>query len=121
MSNTVLEPAAKILAHRPMGRNKMAVTSETVRGHEGGQEYEKTYRNHCRKASGRDRQAWPVFSRRLVRSVRYEGANGNGRRRVTHRPGNAAHHLSLGRKRTTAFHGIAGWVAVDLPQIARLR
>jgi len=120
MSNTVLETTAKILAHRPMGRNEKSGTNQAVADEEGRDDYEKAYRDHRRKASGADRQDSPGFSRRLVRSVQHEGANGNSGRRVTHRPGNTAHDLSLGRSRAASFHRIAGWVAADLSQIARL-
>ena len=121
MSNAVLETTAKILAHRPMGRNHATGTNEVKAGDEGRDQHEKTYRNHRRKASGFDRQNSPDFSRRVVRSLRHEGANGNCGRRITYRPGDPAHDLSLGRNGATAFHRIAGWVAVDLSQIARLR
>jgi hypothetical protein len=120
MSNAVLETTAKILAHRRMGRNKTTGTNETEAGAEGSVEYEKTYRNHRRKASGADRQNSPDFSRRLVRSMRDQGANGNRGGRIADRSGDPAHDLSPGRDRATAFHGIAGWVAFDLSQIARL-
>src|SRR3954468_4399351 len=113
MWNAVLETTAKILTHRPMGSNKKPGTNQAV-ADERGDDYEKTYRNHGRKASGADHRDSPGFSRRLVRSVRHEGANGNRGRRVTHRPGDAAHDLSLGRSRAASFHGITGWVAVDL-------
>jgi hypothetical protein len=121
MSYTVLETTAKILTHRPMGSNKQSGKNQAVADDEGRDDYEKAYRNHRRKAPGAESQDSPGFSRRLVRSMRHEGANGNSGRRVAHRPGDAAHDLSLGRNRATSFHRIAGWVAVDLPQIARLR
>ena len=114
MSNTVLETTAKILAHRPMGRNKTAGSNETKPECEWRDEYEKTYRNHRRKAPSADRQDSPDFSRRVVRGMQHEGANGNRGRCITYRPGDPAHYLSLGRSGATAFHRIAGWVAVDL-------
>lgn len=120
MSNAVLEITAKILTHRPMGSNKKPGTNQALAGDEGRDDYEKAYRNHRRKASGVDDQDSPDFSRGLVRSMRHEGANGNSGGRVTHRPGDAAHDLSLGRSGATSFHRIAGWVAADLSQIARL-
>lgn len=120
MSNAVLETAAKILAHRPVGSNKKSRTNQAVADDGGRDDYEKAYRNFGRKASGGDHQDSPGFSCRLVRSVRHQGANGNRGRRVTHRPGDAAHDLSLGRDWATAFHGIAGWVAADLSQITPL-
>ena len=103
MSNAVLETTAKILAHRPMGRNKTAGTNETEAGDEGRDEYEKAYRNHRRKASGADRQDSPDFSRRVVRSMRHEGANGNRGRRITHRPGDPR-TIYRWAERATAFH-----------------
>lgn len=103
MSNAVLETTAKSLAHHPMGRNKTAGTNETGAGAEGRVEYEKTYRNHRRKASGADRQDSPNFGCRLVRAMRHEGANGDRRGRVAHRASDAAHDLSLGRSWAAAF------------------
>ncbi|MDX6404284.1 MAG: hypothetical protein QOH70_1739 [Blastocatellia bacterium] len=120
MSNAVLETTAKILAHHPKGRNKPAGTNETEAGAEGSLEYEKTYRNHGRKASGVDGQDSPDLSRGLVRSMRHEGANGNSGGRLAHRSGEPAHDLSLGGSGATALQRNAGWVAVDLSQIARL-
>jgi hypothetical protein len=120
MSNAVLKTRREILAHGTVGRNRDAVTNETEAGDEGRDEYEKAYRNHRRKASGADRQDSPDFSRRMVRYMRHEGTNGSRGRRITHRPGDPAHDLSLGRNGATALHGIAGRVAVDLSQIARL-
>lgn len=120
MSHSVLETTAKILADHSEGRNKTAVTNDTVANDEGRNDYEKAYRNHRRKASGPDRQDSPDFSRRLVCALRHEGANGDRGGRIAHRSGDPAYDLSLGRSTAASFHGIAGWVAVDLPQIARL-
>lgn len=120
MSNAALKTTAKILTHRPMGSNKKPGTNQAVADDEGRDDYEKAYRNHGRKASRGNRQDSPGFSRWLVRALRHEGANGNRGRRVTHRPGDAAHGLSLGRSRAASFHRIAGRVAPDLSQIARL-
>ena len=94
MSNAVLETTAKILAHRPMGRNQTTGTNEIKAGDEGRDQHEKTYRNHRRKASGFDHQSSQDFSRRVVRSLRHEGANGNRGKRVTYRPGDPADDLS---------------------------
>jgi hypothetical protein len=114
MSDAVLKTREQILTHSTVGRNQIAGTDAAEAEDEGRNQYEKTYRNHRRKASGADHRDAQDFSHRVVRAMRTEGPNGDRRRRITHRPSDPAHDLSLGRKRATAFHRIAGWVAAHL-------
>ena len=120
MMSDLARTTAQILAHSTVGRNQIAGTNETEADDEGRNQYEKAYRNHRRKASGADHRDPQDLSQRVVRAMRREGTNGNGRRRITYRPGDPAHDLSLGRNGASAFHRIAGWIAADLSQIARL-
>ena len=114
MMSDAARATERILAHDTVGRNQIAGTKEAEADDEGRNQYEKAYRNHRRKASGAHHRDSQDFSRRVVRAMRFEGANGNGRRRITHRPSDPAHDLSVGRNGATAFHRIAGRLAADL-------
>ncbi len=118
MMSDAARTTQQILAHDTAGSNQIAGTDADEADDEGRNQYEEAYRNHRRKASGADHRDPQDCSCRVVRAMRPESANGNGRRRITHRPGNAAHDLSLGRNGGTAFHRIPGRVAADLSQVA---
>ena len=120
MMSDAARTTERILTHDTAGRNQTGGTDEAEADDEGRNQYEKAYRNHRRKASGADHRDPQDLSRGVVRAMRPESANGNGRRRITYRPGDPAHDLSLGRNGASAFHGIAGWLAADLSQVARL-
>jgi hypothetical protein len=59
MSSAVLKTTAKILAHHSNTRNKTADTIGGCAGDPGRDDYEKSYRDHRRKASGADRKERP--------------------------------------------------------------
>src|SRR5258708_1462085 len=120
MMSDAARTTEQILAHDTAGRNQIAGTDADEADDEGRNQYEEAYRNHRRKASGADHRDPQDCSYRVVRAMRPEGTNGHGRRRITHRPGDSAHDLSLGRNGASAFHRIAGWIAPDLSQVARL-
>src|SRR5260370_38970308 len=120
MMSDAARTTERILAHGTVGRNQIAGTDDTEADDEGRNQNEKAYRNHRRKASSADHRDAQDFSCRVVLGMRPESANGNGRRRITYRPGDPAHDLSLGRNGASAFHGIAGWLAADLSHVARL-
>ncbi|MFL6375170.1 MAG: CARDB domain-containing protein [Pyrinomonadaceae bacterium] len=118
MSNTVLEKTAKSYRIGQMAAIKATDAQATLLGDEGRHDYEKTNRDHCRKASCVNHQHSPDLSRRVVLGMRDESPDGSRRRRITHRRGDAAHDLSPSRGRAASFHRIAGRLAVDLSQIA---
>ena len=101
MSNAVPKTTAQILTHGTVGRNNVAGPGKTEADDDGRRDHEKAYRDHRRKAAGADRRDPQDFSRRVVRAMRPEGANGHSRRCITHHPSKPAHNLSTDRGGTT--------------------